>query len=215
MKIEKTGLVQIHNLTQATEKCKNDMKYIKLYENINDKSFPLDWQRREHFKKELEKLIDFLPDLYRKKRESWFHIINQPTFGPRPEGLRYIPDEEYRELAQAGKDLPYDRKKLLYDLYWALNPRMDDFVPIDFKTRSAKDLAKYWKVSHEIAFMMKCMYLRRLVLDDMPEEELDQWILETPTDMDLLSPEVRAGVLQRTGLEDISDLAQAMRRGLI
>lgn len=48
-------------------------------------------------------------------------------------------------------------------------------------------------------------------------EELDDLIRENPMDMDLLDdyPEIKAGVLKRTGLEDISDLARAMRRGLI
>jgi len=46
---------------------------------------------------------------------------------------------------------------------------------------------------------------------------LDAWIKENPMDIDLLDglPEVKAGVLARTGLKDISIVAKSMRRGLI
>jgi hypothetical protein len=46
---------------------------------------------------------------------------------------------------------------------------------------------------------------------------LDDWIKENPMDMDLISglPEVKAGVLARTGLKDTSLVARSMRKGLI
>ena len=47
--------------------------------------------------------------------------------------------------------------------------------------------------------------------------KLDAYIKENPMDIDLLNglPEVKAGVLARTGLKDISIVAKSMRRGLI
>lgn len=56
-----------------------------------------------------------------------------------------------------------------------------------------------------------------LFLPLLPERYLDTWIKKNPMDMDLLDPYpvIKAGVLQRTGLDDISDLARAMRRGII
>jgi hypothetical protein len=46
---------------------------------------------------------------------------------------------------------------------------------------------------------------------------LDDWIKENPMDMDLISglPEVKAGVLARTGLKDTSLVARSLRKGLI
>jgi hypothetical protein len=46
---------------------------------------------------------------------------------------------------------------------------------------------------------------------------LDSYIKENPLNLDLLDehPEIKAGVLKRTGLKDISSLARSMRRNTI
>ena len=56
-----------------------------------------------------------------------------------------------------------------------------------------------------------------LILTLLPEKELDKWFKESPLDMDLLDelPEIKAGVLKRTGMRDISAVARQMRKGII
>jgi hypothetical protein len=56
-----------------------------------------------------------------------------------------------------------------------------------------------------------------LVLPILPETELDKWILKHPLDLDLLDgfPDIKAGVLQRTGLKDLSSLAKTIRKGIL
>ena len=56
-----------------------------------------------------------------------------------------------------------------------------------------------------------------LVLPILPETELDKWMHKHPLDIDLLDgfPDIKAGVLRRTGLKDLSGLARSIRRGTI
>lgn len=57
---------------------------------------------------------------------------------------------------------------------------------------------------------------RDLVLHLMSPEAIDDYIRKNPLDMDFLDdfPHIKAGVLQRTGLKDMSSLARTMRKGI-
>jgi len=51
----------------------------------------------------------------------------------------------------------------------------------------------------------------------LDENQLDKYFTENPMNLDVLDelPEIKAGVLKRTGMRDISKIAKAMRRGII
>ena len=55
------------------------------------------------------------------------------------------------------------------------------------------------------------------VLSRIDPSHLDEWIKRNPLDLDLLDefPEIKAGVIQRTGIKDISKLARLNRSGLL
>ena len=57
----------------------------------------------------------------------------------------------------------------------------------------------------------------QLLITLVPESELDAWVRENPLDLDLLNefPEIKAGVLRRTGIKDISKVASALRKKFI
>lgn len=57
----------------------------------------------------------------------------------------------------------------------------------------------------------------KLLVPFIPEQELDNWMRKHPLDLDLLNPfpEIKAGVLKRTGVRDVSKLASIKRRGLV
>lgn len=56
-----------------------------------------------------------------------------------------------------------------------------------------------------------------LLIPLVPESELDVWFQENPMDLDLLNefPQIKAGVLKRTGIKDISKVAAALRKKFI
>jgi len=58
---------------------------------------------------------------------------------------------------------------------------------------------------------------RMLALPYVTKDMLDSYIKENPLNLDLLDehPEIKAGVLKRTGLKDISSLARSMRKNTI
>lgn len=57
----------------------------------------------------------------------------------------------------------------------------------------------------------------KLLIPLLPENYIDEHILKNPLDIDLLNPfpEIKSGVLKRTGLRDVSRLASIRRQGLI
>lgn len=59
--------------------------------------------------------------------------------------------------------------------------------------------------------------MKTAVLSRIDPSHLDEWIKRNPLDLDLLDefPEIKAGVIQRTGIKDISKLARLNRSGLL
>jgi len=56
-----------------------------------------------------------------------------------------------------------------------------------------------------------------LLITLLDNDFLDKYFTDNPMDIDLLDalPDIKAGVIKRTGMKDLSDLARSMRRGLI
>ena len=58
---------------------------------------------------------------------------------------------------------------------------------------------------------------KSLILTILPEDGLDKFILEDPTRLHLLdeTPDLKAGVIKRTGLKDLSRLGRTIKTGLL
>lgn len=57
----------------------------------------------------------------------------------------------------------------------------------------------------------------KLLIPLLTESQLDSWMTQNPLDLDLLNdfPEIKSGVLKRTGMRDISKVASALRNKFI
>jgi len=58
---------------------------------------------------------------------------------------------------------------------------------------------------------------KKLILTGVTEKGLDEWFKKRPVDLHLLdfSPEIKEGVLRRTGMKDLSRLGRNLKSGLI
>ena len=58
---------------------------------------------------------------------------------------------------------------------------------------------------------------KSLIMTLLSSDRLDKWFLEDPTRIHLLdlAPDLKAGVLKRTGLKDLSRLGRTIKTGLL
>lgn len=102
--------------------------------------------------------------------------------------------------------------------YWFFDSSRDFYADDEFG--DGEDPADDATVGREVAKMIPNRERKlNLVIEMIPEykEILDSYIKENPMDIDLLDdfPEMKAGVLQRTGMRDVSKIARSVRGGLL
>ena len=87
----------------------------------------------------------------------------------------------------------------------------------EFLCDSFKLVAGEWNPGGWLKAAQKSDEAAKLLVPLISEDELDNWMRKHPLDLDLLDefPEIKRGVLKRTGLRDISKLAAARRQGLV
>jgi hypothetical protein len=58
---------------------------------------------------------------------------------------------------------------------------------------------------------------KKILLSALPDEKLDEYFKNNPLDLYLLDglPWVKKGVIERTGIKDLSQLGRTLKRGLI
>ena len=87
----------------------------------------------------------------------------------------------------------------------------------DFYCDAFQLAAGEWNVGGWLKAAQESEEAAELLVPLLPEQELDTWMRKHPLDLDLLNafPEIKSGVLKRTGIRDIGKLAAASRRGMV
>jgi len=98
--------------------------------------------------------------------------------------------------------------------------RCDAFECEHFTLKDKLDLLsseQHYTNRYAPVMVMNPELTKKLILPLISPDILDAHMMSNPLDMDLLDgvPEIKAEVLKRTGIKDVSSLARSMRRGLI
>jgi hypothetical protein len=126
-------------------------------------------------------------------------------------------DYHSRYITQLGKDA----RSYIFDGIAYLIPHRDEIIRGDRNLKMPEIKRNGYIIDISIGSWWDTPKVReravKLFMTLMDNDFLDKYFTDHPMDIDLLDglPDVKAGVLQRTGMKDISLIARSMRGGML
>lgn len=194
------------------------MKHIKIFEEFKNKDLSIDpFASYEVFTTFMGMLRK--SPLYKPKHEIVFDEIESYYLSGKEDGE----DEDFDYYVDLTGDQIHDGANQEGEVEKGRELDDEDFDDFQSNIRLISDISnkKPKEVCDLVSKIVKespeMIPVLSKILATLPEDELDSWFTKNPLEIDLLDeyPEVKAGVLKRTRLRDISRLASIKRRGMI